>query len=133
MTCGTAGMVWPISLRTGHYGGVTRGSIAPQILRFAMPVLLGLIFQRIYNFADSYIVGHYLGDNSLAAVSVAGVGMYFMFSLIIGLTTGVTVVMSQYYGAGDAQAVEETFFSSVFVALGMTVLVTVVGVLGYFS
>ncbi len=109
---------------------MTRGSIAPQILRFAMPVLLGLIFQRIYNFADSYIVGHYLGDNSLAAVSVAGVGMYFMFSLIIGLTTGVTVVMSQYYGAGDAQAVEETFFSSVFVALGMTVLVTVVGVLG---
>ena len=37
---------------------MTRGSIAPQILRFAMPVLLGLIFQRIYNFADSYSVGH---------------------------------------------------------------------------
>lgn len=108
---------------------MTRGSIAPQILRFALPVLLGLIFQRIYNFADSYIVGRYLGDGALAAVSVAGVGMYLMFSLIIGLTTGVTVVMSQYYGAGDTRAVEETFFSSVYVALGMTVLVTAAGVI----
>ena len=51
---------------------MTSGRIAPQILKFAMPVLLGLIFQRIYNFADSYIVGHFLGDNALAAVSVAG-------------------------------------------------------------
>ena len=64
-------------------------------------MLLGLVFQRIYNFADSYIVGHFLGDNALAAVSVAGVGMYLVFSLIIGLTTGVTVVMSQYYGAKE--------------------------------
>lgn len=108
---------------------MTQGRIAPQILAFAMPVLLGLIFQRIYNFADSYIVGRYLGDNSLAAVSVAGVGMYFMFSLIIGLTTGVTVVMSQYYGAKNEQAVEETFFSSIYVALGMTVIITVLGVI----
>ena len=58
---------------------MTKGKIAPQILKFAMPVLLGLIFQRIYNFADSWIVGHFLGDNALAAVSVAGVGMYLVF------------------------------------------------------
>ena len=108
---------------------MTKGKIAPQILKFAMPVLLGLIFQRIYNFADSWIVGHFLGDNALAAVSVAGVGMYLMFSLIIGLTTGVTVVMSQYYGAKQADKVTETFFCSIYIALGMTVIVTVVGVL----
>lgn len=109
---------------------MTTGSIAPQILKFAVPVLLGLIFQRIYNFADSYIVGRYLGDNALAAVSVAGVGMYLMQSLVIGLTTGVSVVMSQYYGAKNEQAVEETFFSSIYVVWYMTLLVTVVGVLG---
>ena len=109
---------------------MTTGSIGPQILRFAMPVLLGLIFQRIYNFADSYIVGRFLGDNALAAVSVAGVGMYLMQSLVIGLTTGVTVVMSQYYGAKNEKAVEETFFSSIYVVLYMTLLVTVVGLIG---
>ena len=108
---------------------MTSGRIAPQILRFAMPVLLGLVFQRIYNFADSYIVGHFLGDNALAAVSVAGVGMYLVFSLIIGLTTGVTVVMSQYYGAKEEDKVVKTFFSSIFIALGMTILVTVIGLL----
>ena len=108
---------------------MTAGRIAPQILKFAMPVLLGLIFQRIYNFADSYIVGHFLGDGALAAVSVAGVGMYLMFSLIIGLTTGVTVVMSQYFGAKQEKQVEETFFSSIYIALGMTLLVTVVGII----
>ncbi len=106
---------------------MTSGRIAPQILRFAMPVLLGLVFQRIYNFADSYIVGHFLGDNALAAVSVAGVGMYLVFSLIIGLTTGVTVVMSQYYGAKEEDKVVKTFFSSIFIALGMTIFVTVIG------
>ena len=89
-----------------------------------------MIFQRIYNFADSYIVGRFLGDNALAAVSVAGVGMYLMQSLVIGLTTGVTVVMSQYYGAKNEKAVEETFFSSIYVALYMTLLVTVVGLVG---
>ena len=89
----------------------------------------GLVFQRIYNFADSYIVGHFLGDNALAAVSVAGVGMYLVFSLIIGLTTGVTVVMSQYYGAKEEDKVVKTFFSSIFIALGMTILVTVIGLL----
>ena len=108
---------------------MTSGRIAPQILKFAMPVLLGLVFQRIYNFADSYIVGHFLGDNALAAVSVAGVGMYLVFSLIIGLTTGVTVVMSQYYGAKEEDKVVKTFFSSIFIALGMTILVTVIGLL----
>ena len=108
---------------------MTEGRIAPQILKFAMPVLLGLIFQRIYNFADSWIVGHFLGDDALAAVSVAGVGMYLMFSLIIGLTTGVTVVMSQYYGAKRTEQVAETFFSSIYIALGMAVLVTAAGIL----
>lgn len=108
---------------------MTQGRIVPQILKFSMPVLLGLIFQRVYNFADSYIVGHYLGDNALAAVSVAGVGMYLVFSLIIGLTTGVTVVMSQYYGAKREDKVVETFFSSIYIAVGMTILVTVAGLL----
>ena len=88
---------------------MTSGRIAPQILKFAMPVLLGLIF-RESTILRIRICGHFLGDNALAAVSVAGVGMYLMFSLIIGLTTGVTVVMSQYYGAKEADNVVKHFF-----------------------
>ncbi len=106
---------------------MTSGRIAPQILRFAFPVLLGLIFQRIYNFVDSYIVGHYLGDNPLAAVNIAGTAMYLVLSLILGLTTGITVVLSQYYGAGQEKEMEETYFSSIYITLGMTVIITVAG------
>ena len=75
---------------------MTKGSILPKMIRFALPVLLGMLFQRIYNFVDVYIVGRYLGDEALAAVSIAGGAMYLLFSIMMGLTTGVSVVVSQY-------------------------------------
>ena len=109
---------------------MTRGPIMPQLVKFGMPVLMGMFFQRIYNFVDVYIVGRYLGDEALAAVSIAGSAMYLLMSLMMGLTTGVSIVMAQYYGAGNAQKVRETFASSIFVAAGMTVLITVFGMLG---
>ena len=58
---------------------MTKGSILPKMIRFALPVLLGMLFQRIYNFVDVYIVGRYLGDEALAAVSIAGGAMYLLF------------------------------------------------------
>lgn len=109
---------------------MTQGSILPKMIRFALPVLFGMIFQRIYNFADVYIVGKYLGDEALAAVSIAGSGMYLLLSLMMGLTTGVSVVISQYYGAGESKKVHETFVSSIYVAAGTTILITLAGVLG---
>ncbi len=109
---------------------MTRGPIMPQLVKFGMPVLLGMLFQRIYNFVDVFIVGRYLGDEALAAVSIAGSAMYLLTSLMMGLTTGVSIVIAQYYGAGNAQKVRQTFASSIFVAAGATVLITVCGMLG---
>ena len=108
---------------------MTQGAIMPKLIAFGMPVLLGMLFQRIYNFADVYIVGRYLGDEALAAVSIAGSGMYLLFSLMMGLTTGVSVVISQYYGAGSEDKVRETFATSAVVALIATVLITAVSML----
>lgn len=108
---------------------MTSGPIMPQLISFGMPVLLGMLFQRIYNFADVYIVGRYLGDEALAAVSIAGSGMYLLFSIMMGLTTGVSVVVSQYYGAGDENKVRETFSTSVFVTLIAAVLITAISLL----
>lgn len=109
---------------------MTRGPIMGQLVRFGLPVLLGMVFQRIYNFADVFIVGHYLGDEALAAVSIAGSAMYLLMSLMMGLTTGVSIVIAQYYGAGEPGKVRETFASSIFVALISTALITVSGMLG---
>ena len=80
---------------------MTEGRILPQMVRFGLPVLLGMLFQRIYNFVDVYIVGRYLGDNALAAVSIAGTAMYLLASVMMGLTTGVSVVIPRYYGAKE--------------------------------
>lgn len=79
---------------------MTKGSILPKMIRFALPVLLGMLFQRIYNFVDVYIVGRYLGDEALAAVSIAGGAMYLLFSIMMGLTTGVSVVVPSIMVAG---------------------------------
>ena len=111
----------------GNIMDMTQGAIMPKLVRFSLPVLMGLVFQRIYNFVDVYIVGRYLGDEALAAVSIAGSGMYLIMSLMMGVTTGVSIVIAQYYGAGSEKKIRETFASSIFVALGVTALLTGVG------
>lgn len=109
---------------------MTQGSIMPKILRFALPVLLGMLCQRVYNFADVYIVGKYLGDEALASVSIAGSAMYLLMSMMMGITTGVSVVMSQYYGAGETDKVSDTFVTSIYVAGLSVIVITIAGVLG---
>lgn len=108
---------------------MTQGAILPKLIRFGIPILLGMLFQRLYNFADVYIVGKYLGDEALAAVSISGSAMYLLHSLMIGVTTGVSVVISQYYGAGKKDKVSESFVTSIYVAIIVTVIITTVGVL----
>lgn len=108
---------------------MTKGPVLSQMTRFALPVLLGMLCQRIYNFADTYIVGHFLGDGALAAVSIAGTAMYLLFSVMMGVTTGVSVVISQYYGAREEQNVRRTFVAGAWVAAGITLLITAGGML----
>lgn len=109
---------------------MTQGPIMQKLVRFGLPVLLGMLFQRIYNFADAYIVGRYLGDGALGSVSIAGTAMYLLMSLMMGLTTGVSVVIAQHYGAGDMKKVKETFVTSICVCVIATVSITIVGILG---
>ena len=95
---------------------MTRGPVLAQMAKFALPVLFGMLCQRIYNFADTYIVGRFLGDEALAAVSIAGTAMYMLFSIMMGVTTGVSVVISQYYGAQQEDQIRHTFVAGAYVA-----------------
>ena len=108
---------------------MTQGPIMSKLIRFGLPVLLGMLFQRIYNFADAYVVGRYLGDGPLGSVSISGMAMYLLMSLMMGLTTGVSVVISQYYGAGDEEKVRSTFTTSIYVSVIATAVITVAGIL----
>ncbi len=108
---------------------MTEGRILLQMVRFGLPVLLGMLFQRIYNFVDVYIVGRYLGDQALAAVSIAGTAMYLLSSVMMGLTTGVSVVISRYYGAREMKNVEAAYVTSIYVTGMSAILITALGIL----
>ena len=107
---------------------MTRGPVLSQMTKFAIPVLFGMVFQKIYNFADAYIVGHYLGDEALAAVSICGTIMFMLFSINVGISTGVGVVISQFFGANKLDEMKKAFVASVYVAVGVVVVTTVIGI-----
>ena len=80
---------------------MTHGNPTGLLLRFAIPMLIGHIFQQLYTLADSVIVGQFLGANALAAIGSTGSVTYLFFSVCNGISSGSSVVTSQYFGAGD--------------------------------
>ena len=89
-----------------HSQGVTLmtgGSVRRQIVRFALPVFWGNLFQQLYNIVDSLVVGNFLGSDALAAVGSSGHIIFLLVGLFSGLFTGASVVISGYFGAQEHQ------------------------------
>lgn len=103
---------------------MTRGPIFPMLTRFMLPLLIGDIFQRLYNMADTIIVGRTLGENALAAVGATGSFMYLVTGFSIGITAGFTVLTAQRYGAKDAEGVRASVSGGILLGLGLTALLT---------
>ena len=80
----------------------THGDESKLIIAFTLPVLLGQFFQQIYVFVDRMVVGRYLGENALAAVGASMAIVFAVISLTVGIVMAGTILISQYYGAGDA-------------------------------
>jgi len=78
---------------------MTSGSIPKQMVFFALPILLGNLFQQLYNTVDSLIVGNFLGSQALAAVSSSGNIIFLMIGFFNGVAIGAGVVISRYFGA----------------------------------
>lgn len=90
-------------------GDLTRGPEWKVIFRFAAPLLAGNLLQQLYNVTDSIIVGQFLGKEALAAVSASYFIYYFVISLVIGIGSGTSVVVSQYFGAKQFDNVQRAF------------------------
>ena len=86
----------------------SRGKIGPQILRFSLPIIAGNLFMQLYQMVDYVIVGQYVGKEALAAVGASTPVIFAVVSLVIGLGSGASVVISQYFGAGDRENVRKT-------------------------
>ena len=92
---------------SGGLRNMTVGSPAGHLFAFALPLLAGSFLQQLYNMVDAWVVGRYVGDAALAAVGI-GFPVLFMFSsLFMGLSSGGTVVIAQFYGAGDLKRVRD--------------------------
>lgn len=88
-------------MRSNKTVDMTQGNITRLLIRFAIPMLIGNLFQQAYNLGDSMIVGQFLGANALAAVGATGSVSFLFFSICNGIGSGCSVVAAQSYGSGD--------------------------------
>ena len=107
---------------------MTEGVIWKEILFFAIPLVLGNLFQQLYNTVDSIIVGNYVGSNALAAVGSSGAIINLLIGFCIGASTGAGVVISQFYGAKNTEGVRKAVHTTMAIALVAGVLLTVIGI-----
>ncbi len=108
---------------------MTKGGPARLILVFTIPMFIGSVFQQLYNVTDSIIVGRFLGKEALAAVGASFPVMFLLIALTIGATMGITVLISQNYGAKNFEKVKlciETAYVFLFIT---SVSLTVIGLL----
>lgn len=108
---------------------MTSGAVWKVILRFAFPLLIGNLLQQLYNVTDSVIVGQFLGKESLAAVSASFFIYYFIISLVIGIGSGTSVVISQFFGAKEFDKVQKGFSSFFIFMLVAGVLLSIAGII----
>ena len=107
---------------------MTEGGIFKQILLFSIPLLLGNLFQQIYNATDTYIIGNYIGDIALAAVNSTQPIINFGIAAFMGLSLGGQVVISQAFGASDNKRIERAIYSSIVIGIITTVILMVFAV-----
>lgn len=107
---------------------LTEGEPARLILFFTLPLIAGNIFQQLYAFVDTLIVGRFLGVEALAAVGCTGSLMFLMLGFVIGFSTGITIYTGQRYGAKDAAGVRRSAAACTIISLIESVVLTIIGV-----
>ncbi len=105
----------------------TSGKIGRQIFAFALPMLIGQMFQQLYTFVDQIIVGNFLGKEALAAVGASFPIIFTLIALVIGLASGGTIVISQFFGAKDYFKVKRAIDTLFIILAVAAVILTVVG------
>lgn len=102
---------------------LTRGKPAKIILYFALPILIGNLFNLAYNLADTRIVGTYLGNDALAAVGSISTLNDLLVGFVVGLANGFAVIMAQHFGSGDREKSRKVFALSILMGLIVTAVI----------
>ena len=115
--------------RTMKENSITQGVIWKQLLIFFFPILIGTFFQQLYNTVDTIVVGQYVGTQALAAVGTTSNLINLLVGFFVGVSSGTTVIISQFFGAGDAQNVSKAVHTSIALALAGGLIIMVLGLL----
>ncbi len=108
---------------------MTKGSELVHLITFAVPMLVGNLFQQFYNMVDSVIVGKYVGANALAAVGATGSLNFLFFSLCMGMAMGIGILVSQYFGAGEEKLVKKTIANAIYIMLVVGIMMSILGII----
>ena len=109
---------------------MTEGDILKHIIKFAIPLIIGNLFQQLYNTVDTWVIGNYVeSDAAFAAVGSVGSIINMAIGLFSGFAGGAGVVISQYYGAKKYDEVDKAVHTSICITLIIGVLTTVIGLL----
>ena len=109
---------------------MTEGSIVRQVLLFSLPLMLGNVFQMLYNTVDSVVVGNFVGTEALAAVGATTMIINMLVFFFNGFATGASVVIGLYFGAKDMKYLHKAIETTMAATFVLSVIFTVVGILG---
>ena len=107
---------------------MTRGNVYGLLIEFAVPLLLGNLFQQLYNTVDTWVVGNYVGKEAFSAVGTVNPIINMLIGFFMGLSVGAGVVISQYYGAKQHDKVSDTVHTALVMTAVLGVVFTAIGV-----
>ncbi len=108
---------------------MTSGGILRHLIAFCVPLLIGNLFQQVYNTVDSIVVGNFVGTQALAAVGSVGPIINTLIGTFLGLSAGAGVVISQFYGAHQEKDVHDVVHTTILMTFILSIVFTIVGVL----
>ena len=106
---------------------MTKGNPMQLLIQFSLPLLVGNIFQQLYNMVDSIIVGNFVGANALGAIGTTNSLNFFFFSLVAGLSVGIGIIVAQYFGFGDEEKVKDAIGNSIWIITICSVIMAIIG------
>ena len=106
---------------------MTVGTTYKLLLAFAIPLLIGNVFQQLYNMVDSVIVGRFVSANALGAIGTTASLQFFFFSLVGGLSVGIGIIVSQYFGANDEKNVKDTIGNATIIIIACSAIMAIAG------
>ena len=115
-------------MATKYIHDMTEGNEVSLLIKFSLPMLIGNIFQQFYNLIDSIVVGRYVGADALASVGATGSINFLFFSVCMGLSVGIGIIISQYFGAKRESHIKRAIVNSFYVMAVAGIVMSILAV-----